>query len=95
MSYLFIVVIGAVAGWIAGQYIKGSEMGVLPDIIAGAVGACALVLFARVIGISAATGFFMSFIVAIIGGAATLYAMRFAMKEKPVVVTRPRRRPMR
>ena len=39
MSYLFIVVIGAVAGWIAGQYIKGSEMGMLPDIIAGAVGA--------------------------------------------------------
>lgn len=95
MSYLFIVVIGAVAGWIAGQYIKGSEMGVLPDIIAGAVGACLLVLFARMIGISAATGFFLSFVVAIVGGAATLYAMRYAMKEKPVVVTRPRRRPMR
>lgn len=93
MSYLFIVVIGAIAGWVAGQSIKGSEMGVLPDIIAGAVGACLLVLFTRVIGFSSPASFMMSAVIAVVGGIATLYAMRFAMKEKkPVPVTRSRRR---
>jgi uncharacterized membrane protein YeaQ/YmgE (transglycosylase-associated protein family) len=92
MSYLFVVAIGAIAGFVVGKYVKGSEMGVLPDIIAGAVGACALVLFSRLIGIGAATGFAMSLVVAIVGGAATLYAMRYVLKEKPVVVTRTRRR---
>ena len=36
MNYLFIVVIGAVVGFIAGQYLKGSEHGAGIDVAAGA-----------------------------------------------------------
>ena len=91
MSYLFVFIIGAISGWIAGQYVKGSELGTMPDVIAGAVGAAALVLFIRLVGPETATGFVMSAIVAIIGGIAALFAMRHAMKESPAPV-RGRRR---
>lgn len=91
MSYLFVFVIGAISGWIAGQSIKGSEMGTMPDVIAGAVGAAALVLFVRAVGPESAAGFVMSVIVAIIGGIAALSAMRYVMKEN-VAPVRGRRR---
>ena len=92
MSYLFIVVIGAVVGFIGGKYLKGSELGVLPDIGAGAIGAGVLVLIVRMVGPAAASGFVMSSIVAILGGIALLYAMRTYMKSKEVPVARKRRR---
>ena len=92
MSYLFIVVIGAVAGWAAGQKLKGSEMGVLPDLVAGAVGGSVFVLLTRMVGPAAASGFLMSAIVAILGAFAALYIMRSYMKAKAVPVARPRRR---
>lgn len=92
MSYLFIVVIGAVAGGLAGQYFKGSELGVFPDVVAGAIGACVFVLLVRMVGPAAASGFMMSAIVAILGGVAALYSFRSYMKTKAVPVPRPRRR---
>lgn len=91
MSYLFVMVIGAIAGWVAGQYVKGSEMGVMPDIVAGAAGAALAVLFSRLFGPEAAAGFMVSVIVSIVGAVASLYAMRYVMKEEPVKAT-PRRR---
>jgi uncharacterized membrane protein YeaQ/YmgE (transglycosylase-associated protein family) len=92
MSYLFIVVIGAVAGLVAGQYLKGSEMGKGPDLAAGAVGAAVLVLLVRMVGPAAASGFAMSAILAIIGAIASLYVMRSYTKSKAVPVARARRR---
>jgi uncharacterized membrane protein YeaQ/YmgE (transglycosylase-associated protein family) len=92
MSYLIIVVIGAVVGYIAGQYLKGSEHGSGIDALAGAVGGCLFVVLSRVVGPSAAAGWFMSTIVAIIGAAATLFILRQFMIQKAAPVTRPRRR---
>ena len=93
MSYLFIVVIGAVAGWMAGQQIKGSELGVGIDLAAGAAGACLAVLLSRLLGPAAAAGFLLSAIIAIIGGIGGLYAMRKFMKSREVPVkARPRPR---
>ena len=89
MSYLIIMVIGVVIGWVGGMYIKGSEMGVAPDLIAGGVGAAAVVALARVVGMG--DGFMMSAVLAIIGAFGTLFAMRMVLKEKPVPVTRRRR----
>ena len=92
MSYLFIVVIGAVAGWATGQYLKGSELGLGPDLAAGAIGAAVTVLFVRMVGPAGASGFLISAIVAILGAVASLYIMRSYMKAKAVPVARPRRR---
>ena len=89
MSYLIIMVIGVITGWVGGMYIKGSEMGVVPDLIAGGVGAAVLVMLSRVVGMG--DGFVMSAILAIAGAFGTLFAMRMVLKEKPVPVTRRRR----
>ena len=86
MSYLFIVIIGAITGWIAGQYFKGSEHGVGIDLVAGAAGACVAVLLSRMMGPAAAAGFVMSAVVSVIGGIAALYGMRKVMVPKAVPV---------
>jgi len=91
LSYLFIVVIGAICGWIAGRMLKGNDLPIYFDPAVGAVGAAVIVLISRMAGPAAAAGFFMSFIVSIIGGAAAVYAARMIMKPKPVPVTRRRR----
>jgi len=92
MSYLIVVVIGAVAGWVAGQYLKGSEHGAGIDLAAGAAGAIVVVFLSRVVGPASASGFVMSGIVALAGAIGTLYAMRRVMKAKAVPVRRARRR---
>lgn len=91
MSYLLIVVIGAVVGFVAGQYLKGSEHGSVVDALGGAVGGCVAVLVSRVVGPAAAAGWLMSAIVAVIGAVGTLFVMRQVMISKPVP-TRARRR---
>ncbi len=92
MSYLFIVVIGALVGFVAGQYLKGSEHGSGIDALLGAIGGCLAVVLSRVVGPAAAAGWVMSAIVAVIGAVVTLFVMRQFMKSKPVPATRSRRR---
>ena len=92
MSYLLIVVIGVVAGWLSGQSVKGNENGVGVDLAAGAVGACVLVVLARLVGPEAFAGYFMSTILAIAGAAGAVFATRYFMKPKPVPVRARARR---
>jgi len=91
MNYLFIIVIGAVAGWAGGQVIKGSEQGVGIDFAAGAVGSVVAVLLSRMFS-PAASGMVVSVIVAVIGALGLLYAMRRFMKAKLVPAPKVRRR---
>jgi len=92
MFYLLIGVIGALAGWVTGQTLKGSDQAVGVDITAGALGAWVAVVLSRAVGPAAASGALTSIIVAVIGATLTLYAMRRFMKTKVVPVARPRRR---
>ena len=92
MSYLFIVVIGAVGGWIAGQAVKSSEHRVALDVLAGAAGSVVAVFLARIVGPASAQGFLVSTIVAVIGVVISLYAMRHFMKAPLVPARRSRRR---
>ena len=92
MAYMFVVVIGAVAGWVAGQYFKQEENPIGLDFAAGALGAGIAVLLSRLIGPAAATGFLMSAIVAIIGGVGGLYGMRRFMKATATPPPPPPRR---
>ena len=80
MAYMFVVIIGAVAGWVAGQYFKQEDNPMALDFVAGAIGAGVAVLLSRLVGPVAATGFVMSALVAIIGGVTGLYGMRRYMK---------------
>jgi uncharacterized membrane protein YeaQ/YmgE (transglycosylase-associated protein family) len=92
MSYMIIVVIGAIVGWVVGQSIKGSEHGVGIDIAAGAIGGCVAVLLSRMIGPAAAAGLFMSAIVSIIGAFVALYGTRMFLKSREASAPKSRRR---
>ncbi len=92
MSYLLIVVIGAVAGWIAGQSMK-SDQGVGPDLLAGATGAVVAVFLLRLVGPVAAGGWLFGVLFSVLGAVGAVYAMRRFMKAQQAPAPRPRRRP--
>ena len=91
MSYMIVIIIGAVVGFIAGQYLKGSQHGLAIDALAGGIGACIVVAVARLMSPLAASGWLWSSIIAIIGSVGTLFIMRQIMMPKPVP-SRARRR---
>jgi len=92
MAYLLIIVIGAVVGFVAGQYLKGSEHGSGVDALEGAVGGFLAVLLSRIVLPAATAGWIMSAIVAAIGAVVTLFLVRQVMVSKPAPATRARRR---
>jgi uncharacterized membrane protein YeaQ/YmgE (transglycosylase-associated protein family) len=93
MSYLLIVIIGAIVGFIAGQYLKGSEHGRGIDALAGALGGCVFIFLSRAVGPAAlSTGWFMSTVVTAVGAVVTLFILRQVMIRKTVVAPKPRRR---
>ena len=61
------LVIGAIAGWLAGQVVKGGGFGLIVDIIVGIVGAVIGGFLAGVLGISTGAGLIGSIIVAFVG----------------------------
>jgi uncharacterized membrane protein YeaQ/YmgE (transglycosylase-associated protein family) len=39
MGFIVWLIVGAIAGWLAGQFVKGSGFGLIGDIIVGIIGA--------------------------------------------------------
>jgi uncharacterized membrane protein YeaQ/YmgE (transglycosylase-associated protein family) len=70
------LVIGAIAGWIAGQIVKGGGFGLVVDIIVGIVGAVIGGYLAGALGISVGGGLIASIIVAVIGAVILLFILR-------------------
>ncbi len=70
------LVIGAIAGWLAGQIVKGGGFGLIVDIIVGIVGAVIGGYLAGVLGISIGGGLISSIIVAVIGAVILLLVLR-------------------
>jgi uncharacterized membrane protein YeaQ/YmgE (transglycosylase-associated protein family) len=70
------LVIGAIAGWLAGQVVKGGGFGLLVDIIVGIVGAVIGGFLAGALGISTGGGIIGSIIVAFIGAVILLLILR-------------------
>ncbi len=70
------LVIGAVAGWLAGKIVDGGGFGLIVDIIVGIVGAFIGGWLAGVLGINIGGGLISSIIVAVIGAVVLLFALR-------------------
>jgi uncharacterized membrane protein YeaQ/YmgE (transglycosylase-associated protein family) len=70
------LVVGAIAGWLAGQVVKGGGFGLIVDIIVGIVGALIGGFLAGVLGISTGGGIIASIIVAFIGAVILLFILR-------------------
>ena len=70
------LIIGAIAGWLAGQLVKGGGFGIIGDIVVGIVGALIGGWLAGVLGISIGSGFIASIITAVIGAVILLVILR-------------------
>nr|WP_199044899.1 GlsB/YeaQ/YmgE family stress response membrane protein [Dyella sp. ASV24] len=75
-SLLVWLIIGALAGWIAGLLVKGSGYGVFIDILIGVLGACLGGWVAHLIGFSVGGGFVISLVVATLGAVLLLVMLR-------------------
>ena len=73
MDILYMLIIGAIAGWLAGQVMKGRGFGLLGNIILGIIGAVAGgYLLGTVLGISLGGGLIGTILTAAIGAVVLL-----------------------
>jgi uncharacterized membrane protein YeaQ/YmgE (transglycosylase-associated protein family) len=79
MHLLWFLVIGVVAGWLAGKLTKGSGFGVIGDLVVGVIGAFLGGFLFRLVGL-AAYGLIGSLIVATVGAVVLVYIVRFLKK---------------
>ncbi|WP_322042494.1 GlsB/YeaQ/YmgE family stress response membrane protein [Paraburkholderia sp. J67] len=70
------LIIGAIAGWLAGVLVKGGGFGLIVDIIVGIVGAFIGGWLAGLLGIHIGAGIISSIITAIIGAVILLFIIR-------------------
>lgn len=75
MYLVWFLLVGMVAGWLAGKITKGSGYGVLGDIVIGVIGAVVGGFLFGLVGI-AAYGLLGSLIVATIGAVVLVYIVR-------------------
>lgn len=81
MEFVWFVLIGICAGWLAGQLTKGSGFGLPGDLVVGVIGALLGGFTFRVIGFEA-VGLLAQLIVATIGALLLLWLLRVLRKVK-------------
>lgn len=83
MHLIVFIILGAIAGWLAGKIMSGHGYGVIWDVILGIVGAfVGGFIFSLIFG-TQPTGLVISFIVALIG-ACILVAIVHMIKREPM-----------
>ena len=74
------LVIGAVAGWLAGQIMKGGGFGLVGDIVVGIVGSVIAGWLLPRIGLYIGGGFIAEIINAVIGAVILLFVVRLVKR---------------
>jgi len=74
------LIIGAIAGWLAGVLVKGGGFGLFVDIIVGIVGAFIGGWLAGLLGIHIGGGIISSIITAIVGAVILLFIIRLVKR---------------
>ena len=78
-SLIWWVVVGLIAGWLAGKIMKGGGYGVVMDIVLGIVGAVVGGWLVGILGIHAG-GFLSTILVAILGAVLLIWLTRLIKK---------------
>ncbi|MQR01241.1 GlsB/YeaQ/YmgE family stress response membrane protein [Glaciimonas soli] len=76
MGFIAWLIVGAIAGWLAGVVVKGGGFGVLVDIIVGIVGAFIGGWLSGVLGIHIGDGLLASIVTATVGAVILLFILR-------------------
>jgi uncharacterized membrane protein YeaQ/YmgE (transglycosylase-associated protein family) len=80
MSLLLFLVVGIVAGWLAGVLVKGGGFGLVGDLVVGVVGAFLGGFLFSTFGASAGGGLLGSIIVATVGAVVLLFLVRLVKR---------------
>lgn len=80
-SLLWFLIIGAIAGWLAGQFMKGSGFGLLGDIVVGVIGAFLGGWLFGKLGLWPGGGLIGSLIVAFVGAVILLFLVRLIKRR--------------
>ena len=80
MSFLWFLVVGLVAGWLAGVLVKGGGFGVIGDLVVGVIGAFLGGWLFSALGASAGGGLLGSIIVATVGAVLLLFIVRLVKR---------------
>jgi len=80
VNFILFLIIGALAGWLAGQIMKGRGFGVIGNILVGVVGAFIGGILFRVLGF-AAFGLIAQLIMATIGAIILLWIAGYVRKK--------------
>jgi len=84
VGLLIWLAIGAIAGFIAGQLMKGGGFGVLGNIVVGILGSFLGGFIFSQLGMSAGGGYLGSIITAVIGAVVLLFIVGLVKKLKPL-----------
>jgi len=76
MNFVWFIIVGLVAGWLAGVIMKGGGFGVIGDIIVGIVGALIGGWLFSTMGVSTGGGLLGAIIVALIGAIILIFLLR-------------------
>ena len=76
MGILAALIIGAIAGWLAGKIVHGAGFGLLGNIVVGIIGAVIAGWLLPQLGIHLGTGFIAAIIDAFIGAVILLVVLR-------------------
>ncbi|KGM40559.1 membrane protein [Aquabacterium sp. NJ1] len=76
MSLLWFLIVGVVAGWLAGKLVRGGGFGLVGDLAVGVVGAFIGGFLFNALGASAGGGLIGSIVVATIGAVVLLVVVR-------------------
>ena len=80
MEFIWFILIGLVAGWLAGQLMEGGGFGVLGDIVVGVIGALLGGFLFGMLGVFPGGGLLGSLVVATIGAVVLLFLLRLIKK---------------
>jgi len=73
MNFLYFIILGAIAGWLAGNIMKGGGFGLLVNIILGIIGGLVGGWVFGLLGISTGGGLIGSLITAVVGSVLVLF----------------------
>ena len=82
MNWIWFLLIGAIAGWLAGQITRGRGFGLVGDIVVGIVGAMVGGFFFSLIGLQA-FGTLGALVTATVGAVILLALLRLIFKRSP------------
>jgi uncharacterized membrane protein YeaQ/YmgE (transglycosylase-associated protein family) len=81
MNFLLFLVIGVIAGWLAGVLVKGGGFGLVGDLVVGVIGALLGGWIFSTLGVQGGGGLVGSLVVATIGAVVLLFIVRLIKRN--------------